>query len=131
MDEECFYRYKPLPGPGFTRLLTIHPAPYEDDLILCDIETALIHEASNYDALSYSWAMQDGDASFCRSIVIDGMLKPITRNLYEALRRLRRHDVDLRSWVDAVCLNQTDATELSSNVRRMDCIYRNASHVYA
>lgn len=131
MEEEDLYRYKPLPGPGFTRILTVRPASYDNDLILADIEPALIHEPSNYAALSYSWAMNDGDASFCRSIVIDGMLKPVTRNLYEALRRLRYRDGKLRIWVDAVCIDQTNVGERTSHVRQMDEIYRNASIVFA
>ena len=131
MQEEGLYLYKPLPGPGFTRILTVQRAFYDDGAILCHIESALIHEPSNYAALSYSWAMNDGDVSLCRSIVIDGRLKIVTRNLYEALRRLRRRNAELRIWVDAVCINQSDALELSSQVLQMDEIYRNASSVFA
>jgi hypothetical protein len=53
----------------------------------------------------------------------------ITYNLWTALRRLRLNDRSRLLWVDAVCINQSDDDEKSSQVRMMGDIYRGAARV--
>lgn len=48
----------------------------------------------------------------------------IQENLYHALRALRRHDVERILWVDAVCINQSDIDERTSQVQLMRQIYQ-------
>jgi hypothetical protein len=53
----------------------------------------------------------------------------ITQNLWNALQRVRKKDEDRRLWVDAVCIDQDDEREKSSQVRRMHTVYSRAEEV--
>lgn len=53
----------------------------------------------------------------------------ISPNLAGALRQLRRVDKDLVLWIDAVCIDQTDKHERSSQVQRMTDVYEMAHRV--
>ncbi|KAI1125589.1 heterokaryon incompatibility protein-domain-containing protein [Nemania abortiva] len=77
-----------------------------------------------YEALSYEW----GDPRLCHSISVNGVRYPIRDNLFRALRQLRT-DRDRYLWVDALCINQSDNDEKSTQVRRMLTIYQKASKV--
>lgn len=48
----------------------------------------------------------------------------ITRNLYDALLRLRKPDDTLRIWADALCINQNDMAERRQQVQLMRRIYQ-------
>jgi hypothetical protein len=48
----------------------------------------------------------------------------VTKNLYEALRRLRRESEERTLWIDALCINQSDIAERNSQVGIMSNIYR-------
>ena len=49
---------------------------------------------------------------------------PITKNLFHALKHLRRQSESRIFWVDTICVNQEDLDERSSQVQRMADIYR-------
>lgn len=99
--------------------------------IVCDIEEVLLDEAADYDALSYSWGMtEDGDDAPRRSIHIQGKQKTITRNLFEGLLRIRDPCESMRLWIDAVCINQGDVFERSTQVQMMARIFATATVVY-
>ncbi|KAK7981425.1 hypothetical protein PG988_003663 [Apiospora saccharicola] len=53
----------------------------------------------------------------------------IRPNLAAALRQLRLPDKERRMWVDALCINQADIAERSSQVQLMHDIYRRAYRV--
>lgn len=127
------YIYEPLPDANHIRLLTVKPAESLDADIECEIGTVSRQESRDlkYTALSYCWATQDGDASFCCKVSIGGKTKAITRNLFDALRYLRLPGDDLRMWIDAVCINQNDANEKTQQVAAMAAIYANAGRVIA
>jgi hypothetical protein len=123
------YKYERLPSPRSIRILTLYPAKQHTDAIKCTIEAIELEEAS-YNALSYSWAMdEDGDYSQNYEIFIDGNRQWITRNLSDGLRRIRVSDKPIRIWLDAVCINQQDDVERSVQVAMMADIYARAEKV--
>jgi hypothetical protein len=52
-------------------------------------------------------------------------------NLVAALRRVRRPDEALLIWADAICINQNDLEERTSQVQLMSDIFAGAEEVYA
>lgn len=123
--------YKSLPGPGYMRLLIVEPATWSGAHFECSIEVVPRHEDANYTALSYAWAMQDGDTSLYRDIYINSQKVPIRRNLFEALERLRYMHHKVRVWIDALCINQDDVDERTEQVSNMAAVYKNARRVVA
>ena len=93
--------------------------------ITCSLEQALLDDNPIYEALSYTW----GDAKEQTMILCNGSLLPVTRNLEEALQRLRYEDRTRRLWVDAICVNQQDNIERGYQVSIMRDIYSTADCV--
>lgn len=109
---------KPMP----LRLLEIVPADCLGEDIVCRLRVTTMPSAGQYDALSYTW----GDASYRRFIHLNGKRVPVTANLWNALRYLRRTDSVRVVWVDALCINQTNTVERNYMVSQMYAIYNNA-----
>jgi hypothetical protein len=123
------FEYQPLPDESSIRIIVLHPAEKHDAQVICNIEVALPGSGA-YTALSYSWGMnEDGNDSKCRTITMNGRPIEVTQNLFEGLRRLRHPSLARRMWVDAVCINQNDTAERSSQVSRMAEIFARASEV--
>ncbi|KAG7284532.1 hypothetical protein NEMBOFW57_010907 [Staphylotrichum longicolle] len=88
-----------------------------------------------YVALSYVW----GDATAARrEIIVNGEPAFITENLHAALTHMLGLQGLLASllgecelWVDAVCINQQDATEKFKQVAHMKAVFANAQWVVA
>lgn len=111
------YVYHPL-SHGEIRLLVIHPG--DQSTINCSIRHALLSQSPQYEALSYCW----GDTKRNVHINCNDLQISVTENLCSALHRLRRKNVDTILWVDAICINQQDLEERSSQVRLMRYIYQ-------
>ncbi|RYN90108.1 hypothetical protein AA0119_g11231 [Alternaria tenuissima] len=123
------YEYETLPSARSIRILTLCPAEQHTDAFECTIEATELEEAS-YDALSYSWGMnEDGNSSQDYEMFIHDNRKWITRNLFEGLKRIRVRDRPIRIWIDAVCINQQDDVERSVQVAMMADIYARAEKV--
>lgn len=161
-ERKPYMRYDPLPN-GYVRLLEIQPALNTED-IEDEMEISLISvplaECPPYVALSYTWGEPGPfvDATTviftkvlrCYPIKCDDRLILCTRNLRNALRRLRQIDnlqrlASIHSvfraqadviaeynnnvhlyWIDAICINQEDVQERSRQVLLMGRIYRQA-----
>ncbi|KAL8787762.1 MAG: hypothetical protein Q9195_007631 [Heterodermia aff. obscurata] len=78
-----------------------------------------------YHALSYVWGSLQPDVP----IICDGKDCFISRNLDQALRRLRKAKEPLYIWVDAMCINQKNILERNEQVLRMKQIYQRAEDV--
>ena len=118
--------YKPLDSEqSQVRLVTIHPKDQEPQQIKCDLEICSLDEKLHYEALSYVW----GDKGFDTEITLSGQDFPVGLNLMFALGDLRLADRPRRLWIDAICINQSDKEERSSQVLLMRQIYRYASRV--
>ncbi|KAK4888303.1 hypothetical protein LTR27_012798 [Elasticomyces elasticus] len=82
--------------------------------------------ALNYEAISYVW----GAPAYSHTISLTGHgVLRITESLHDALQRLRSPDSTRTLWADAICINQADMTERSTQVSMMDRVYQQASGV--
>lgn len=79
--------------------------------------------SAQYEAISYAW----GSVEFSHHITLgEGGILGITLSLYQALQRFRDSHVQRTLWADAICINQNDKHEKSSQVARMAQIYKQA-----
>lgn len=104
------------------RLITIQPAISPLGPVHCSLSTVEFHDAPSYEALSYCW----GPPELKTEIICNHQPRGITENLSLALRSLPQPFSTRRIWVDALCINQNDTKEKSSQVAMMRDIYRQA-----
>ncbi|KAK3384893.1 heterokaryon incompatibility protein-domain-containing protein [Podospora didyma] len=123
MDGEI--NYSPLASNNSFRLIELQPGTALDIVSVRLVESELTL-APRYDAISYVW----GDGS--RKVAILCSEKPvaITENLHWALTRLRHERKPKIVWADAICINQSDNDERSSQVTLMGEIYSGAQSVF-
>ncbi|KAH7408717.1 heterokaryon incompatibility protein-domain-containing protein [Phaeosphaeria sp. MPI-PUGE-AT-0046c] len=87
-----------------------------------DFISSTVTEETPYEALSYTWGLELSPIE----VFLDGCSMQITHNLDVALRHLR-DGADMKiMWIDALCINQSDVAERSSQVQLMDRIYATA-----
>lgn len=91
-----------------------------------------------YHCLSYTWGYYSWDASDRewhivpspnKIVLVNGQQKRIGRNLFDFLDMASRRFANAALWIDALCINQADDAEKSTQVQRMDRIYRRAIEV--
>ena len=121
-------------APWQTRILRIHPSRDFHSVLTCDLLTADIiqlpgiglvqdFQIVEYEALSYSW----GYPAPTKSIRCSNRDVPVSENLYDALRHIRRTDSVRYLWTDACCINQSDLAEKSHQVSMMLTIFQKAT----
>ncbi|KAL6712244.1 hypothetical protein ACN47E_000121 [Coniothyrium glycines] len=121
------YAYRALdPATDCIRLMRIEAAQHLGDPVHCKIVHAEFGQLPQYEALSYTWG---DDQTIKQTIYVDGLEFEVSKNLFEALRHLRRSNQALTLWADAVCINQNDVAERNNQVRIMPHIYRRAQIV--
>lgn len=119
------------PGPSLktssTSIRVLKLKRIENGRIDCKLKTINIaaSEETAYDALSYRW----GDIADPEIIHCNGVSFKVQRSLFQALSRIWSKDPGLSIWVDAVCINQNNYAELSSQVQIMGTIYQRADRV--
>lgn len=118
------FTYPRLSEDQKTRLMILEPGE-PDDQLECRLKHIRSLKDHEYEALSYVW----GEASTIHVIQCSGMKIQITSNLEGALRQLRYANRPRVLWVDAICINQDDKAERSSQVRMMQEIYASAKRV--
>jgi hypothetical protein len=119
------YKYQPLSGEkDEIRLLTVLPGKV-DDKVECYLNHFELSAAPPYHALSYTW----GSLIDPHELSVDGCGLFVTKNLMDALRRLRDVSSKLMIWIDAVSINQQDNAERSEQVTKMRTIYQSAIEV--
>lgn len=88
----------------------------------------------DFTALSYVW----GDPKRTSEIIVNGEKISVTENLELALRGISgwwfddddtNNPVGSYIWVDALCINQSDLSERSAQLKRMGDVYRGAVFV--
>ncbi|RWA09469.1 hypothetical protein EKO27_g5648 [Xylaria grammica] len=104
---------------GRIRLLRLLPG-HGSDGVHCELSTVSLDEA-----LSYVWGSEANPVQ----IILSGQTKDVTRSLGSALHHLRNDEKGRILWVDAVCINQGDLDERSSQVQLMQRTYSGASQV--
>lgn len=70
-------------------------------------------------------------AIYCGTFKVEKVMLPITQNLHDALKHLRRKGKDMVFWVDAVCINQADTNEKDSQLGVIPKIFRYAFATHA
>ncbi|KAF2124508.1 HET-domain-containing protein [Dothidotthia symphoricarpi CBS 119687] len=118
------HAYSPLPQHAHSiRVVRLKPGTGHDN-IECDLIPGLV-SGSKFEALSYVW----GTTLIPHKVQVDGKPFYVTYNLYNALRALRYPGRERLIWIDAICINQYDNPEKSSQVQMMRDIYAEASKV--
>lgn len=112
------------------RIVTILPSLDSCASIRCTTGKISLNNSPGYHALSYTW----GDPTVSVPIFVDDVEIQVTTNLEAALRHFRPKELptqypELRWWIDAICINQSDPVERSHQVQLMRDIYSHASIV--
>jgi len=117
-----------LPLESAITLRLYNPMPYDDSIRLLRIAKGVLSDPAEvtlefarldgttpaYEALSYVW----GSSAQVSQIVHQSTQTAIfiTRNLHDALKGVRDSDQDRVIWVDALCINQEDVTQMLLSV---------------
>ncbi|KAI0967601.1 heterokaryon incompatibility protein-domain-containing protein [Xylaria arbuscula] len=138
--------YRPL-ALQYIRVFELEPGKFSDPIVGRLVPQAI--DGEPYEAVSYVW----GDTRKRHDITINGATLSVTENLYGALTACRRRPLSKSSsssegsnpgtntrpaqkqvrrlWADAVCINQDDLPERTSQVELMARIFAGASRVLA
>ncbi|KAG4440574.1 hypothetical protein IFR05_003941 [Cadophora sp. M221] len=116
---------------GEIRLMILLPGPFDAPIhVLLQTTQFTRDNVPEYEALSYTWGSADypkmirvGDAPLDRTAL------EITGNLAQALPYLRHASERRTLWIDAICVNQQNLQERSSQVKRMPDLYSKAKGV--
>lgn len=105
-------------------LLTLHPHENDNAPIRCETWPVDLNENPEYEALSYAW----GDTTApSEAIEVNGQKLQVGRNLYLALKRIRKPDTPRVLWIDQLCIDQTNVAEKTRQVQLMQHIYSGCS----
>lgn len=115
------------PAPNFKfRLVRICPAVSTDAPIQCSLEVIMLGDPKiQYEALSYHW----GEPQHGVEISLGGQAYLVTSNLHSALQHLRDPTNHRLFFIDALCIDQNNIMERSSQVQAMWEIYQHAWRV--
>jgi hypothetical protein len=92
--------YKKLPSRDWIRILVVEPGKNQDRII-CRLQLCSIRQGyPDYEALSYVW----GSSKERIGITCNSKDIKVTRNLWEALQRVRLADRPRFIWADAICM---------------------------
>ncbi|KAE9363399.1 HET-domain-containing protein, partial [Stipitochalara longipes BDJ] len=124
------YQYLPLDEEAREiRLLSLLPGPFSSPIRVILETTAFSPDTPpHFEALSYAWGTAENPIDIF--VGSSGYYTlPVTQNLAEALPYLRLEDRPRTLWIDAICVNQSDMAERTSQVKRMGDIYSKAIRV--
>ena len=120
------YTYQQLKEQDSIRLLRLKPRDLDTSKELrAELLEVQLGTDPEYEALSYAW----GDAADVRILHTPSGSIEIRQNLADALQHLGLKDKERYIWADALCINQADDVERSSQVAIMGDIYRQANRV--
>ncbi|GAW17943.1 hypothetical protein ANO14919_074120 [Xylariales sp. No.14919] len=120
--------FPPISKQSDIRLLRLHPGDFEQD-VRCEIAVHDLSSRPEYEAISYTWANEDGNDDLCKTIFVSEQPLSVTLNCEMALKRIRDRCILRRVWIDAVCINQNDKNERGHQVGLMPQIYSRARGV--
>jgi len=137
LTKYSFFEQCPIPDHGKSIRLVYIEVSSRDEPVRVRLERYEIGSPStpHYVALSYVW----GENAFKKDVLCNDSVIQVTENLYGALERLRSTaDVNGTSsnpklkgpfWIDAICIDQSNVNEKTSQVRLMGQIYSGAELV--
>lgn len=108
------------------RVLHINGSDNSDDALECSLETVslLSQPKPCYEAISYCW----GDTNTQECMRLNGIAFDAPKSAAEVLRQFRTPLGSTRCvWLDALCINQADVAERSSQVSMMGEVYRSCT----
>jgi hypothetical protein len=119
------YQYLGLSHPDSVRVFVLaassgSTAPVHGDIVELRLRDA--NGERGYTALSYVW----GENQHTHEVQVGNRQLRVGENLNSALQNLRRRDRPVRLWVDAICINQDDASERNHQVQQMRSVYSSA-----
>src|ERR1700753_2040051 len=115
-------------GKAEVRLITIQAAESYSTPLEATLEIHSLEEPSlAFQALSYCWGKDEAQ----EEITINGLRFYIRRNLFDALKRLRRQREHRTLCIDAICIDQNSVSEKNHQVPLMRKIYTRAEQVVA
>ncbi|KAI6868575.1 hypothetical protein KC338_g3903 [Hortaea werneckii] len=121
-------------APAGFRIVKIRPGPWDSE-IECNLLPSLISTENSeqsftpYYALSYHWGPAGGQHTVRILVDSNAYTIQIRKNLHTALRRLRSTQEDVHLWVDALCVDQENKEEKSSQIPLMRLIFSRANSV--
>jgi hypothetical protein len=115
-------------GQKSIRLINLFFGRY-DDPIQCSIHHVDLADRPHYEAVSYTWADETGDANLSSTIYCSKTSLRVTKNCEQALRRIRHPAKSRWIWLDAVAINQNDIGERNHQVALMKEVYSQAYRV--
>ncbi|OQN96257.1 hypothetical protein B0A48_17819 [Cryoendolithus antarcticus] len=120
------FRHDRLPdAKTHIRLLEVLTAR-SDAITECRLTYWAVAAAPPYIAISYTW----GDPLEVSEIIVNAAKLEVRNNCVQVLRQANHHGPGYY-WVDAICINQLDDQEKSSQVKMMGAIFRKATTVLA
>ena len=132
------YAYRPLKGPKWIRIIQLHHScDFESNLecTIIDLDRTQLAQSTSpnlnyYSAVSYVW----GTPVFSQDLTClepDGSrsIIKITPNVQTMLRRFRKQTKSRNLWIDAICLDQKNKSEIGGQVQLMGEIYTQARKV--
>jgi len=98
------------------RLLKLAPKPpYLWNPPACTIVHVNISDPIFYVVVSYTWELRADWAD----ISLDGYSLRVRGNISDLLTALQRPNEDMLLWIDAICINQADEDEMSTQISMM------------
>ncbi|KAI0099037.1 heterokaryon incompatibility protein-domain-containing protein [Nemania sp. FL0031] len=133
--------YRPLP-PASIRVFELEAGKFSDPIVGRLVSQTI--DGEPYEAVSYVW----GDPQERQDIAIGGATLSVTKNLHGALAAFRHRPLSRSSegsdpsmglaqrqvrrlWADAICINQEDLVERTSQIELMGRIFAGACRVLA
>jgi hypothetical protein len=123
------YIYSPLAERSF-RLLVLFPGTGDEEIKFQLLHTH-INNPPTFEAISYAWGDGKKTAkvySF-QNMANEGRVLWVSQNLHDALKQFRYSSTSRILWADAMCINQLDIEERSSQVAIMRLIYKRCFRV--
>ena len=108
------------------RFVAASEAAHRSPRLQLQLSTASLNESPSYHALSYVW----GNSTPEFPITVNNERFDIAETLHFALQQLSRAvPTGVWLWIDAICINQHDIEERSSQVGQMRDIFQLAESV--
>lgn len=123
------YVYEPIKQRSEIRLLEIQPGE-GDDPTRGEPVIASTDDYYTYDAVSYTWADETGDATKRFRAFIGTGYVLITLSCQKVLQRIRSRFYAKFMWIDSLCVDQDNLQERGHQVDYMPRIYARAKKTY-
>jgi len=127
-SSSLIYQYTPLQSQRSIRLIVLQPGS-DPAPVAVSLKEGCIDDDLSYEAVSYTWATEDGNDERSNMILCDEAYIRVTLNCETVLRRFRDSTAERVLWVDAICINQEDIIERGQQVQLMGKIYSKACKV--